>query len=120
VENRGDGEDYQKKRAATTMPRHGLEHHCPDLNGWQRSWVGLEKDLPLGEHLITLFRPFSGTFGSVKTVQKHVGNLCGEFNAISTTTFSEKAAGRAGPLEDDRIRGPLLFEVGRGGQLARQ
>ena len=44
-------------RAATT-PRHGLEHYCRDLNGWPRSWMGLEKDLPPGEQLVTLFRPF--------------------------------------------------------------
>jgi hypothetical protein len=69
----------KKNRAATTMPRRGLEHYCPDLNGWQRSWMGLEKDLPLGEPLITLFRPFlvhlAASILSAKTVQKHVGNL---------------------------------------------
>ena len=37
---------------------HGVEHYCRDLNGWPRSWMGLEKDLPPGEQLVTLFRPF--------------------------------------------------------------
>jgi hypothetical protein len=41
-----------------TAPRHDLEHYCRDLNGWPRSWMGLEKDLPPGEQLLTLFRPF--------------------------------------------------------------
>jgi hypothetical protein len=28
------------------------------LNGWPRSWMGLEKNIPPGERLIALFRPF--------------------------------------------------------------
>ena len=27
-------------------PRHDVEHYCRDLNGWPRSWMGLEKDTP--------------------------------------------------------------------------
>ena len=72
------------KRAAT--PRHGLEHYCRDLNGWPRSWMGLEKDLPPGEQLLSLFRPFlehlAASDLSPKTIQKHVDNmwaLGGEF-----------------------------------------
>src|ERR1700737_443683 len=65
-------------RAATT-PRHGLEHYCRDLKGWPRSWMGLEKDLPPGEHLVTLFRPFlehlAASNLSPKTIQKHVDNM---------------------------------------------
>jgi hypothetical protein len=34
------------------------EHSCRDLNGWPRSWMGLEKDLPRGEQLVACFRPF--------------------------------------------------------------
>lgn len=48
--------------------------------------MGLEKDLPPGEHLIALFRPFlehlAASALSPKTVQKHVDNvwvLGGEF-----------------------------------------
>ena len=44
-------------RAAPSL-RHDLEHYCRDLNGWPRSWMGLEKDLPPGEQLVALFRPF--------------------------------------------------------------
>ena len=47
-----------KINRAVTRPRHDLEHYCRDLNGWPRSWMGLEKDLPPGEQLLTLFRPF--------------------------------------------------------------
>jgi hypothetical protein len=65
-------------RAATT-PRHGLEHYCRDLNSWPRSWMGLEKDLPPGEQLVTLFRPFLEHLAmsnlSPKTIQKHVDNM---------------------------------------------
>src|SRR5712675_2408893 len=71
---------------ATTAARHHLEHYCRDLNGWPRSWMGLEKDLPPGEQLLTLFRPFLEHLAmsnlSPKTIQKHVDNmwaLGGEF-----------------------------------------
>src|SRR5437870_8647243 len=76
----------KKNRAATTMPRHGLEPYCRDLNSWPRSWMGLEKDLSPGEQLVTLFRPFlenlAGSNLSPNTIQKHVDNvwaLGGEF-----------------------------------------
>src|SRR5437588_7998135 len=69
-----------------TWPRHDLEHYCRDLNGWPRSWMGLEKDLPPGEQLLALFRPFleylAASDLSPKTIQKHVDNmwaLGGEF-----------------------------------------
>jgi hypothetical protein len=75
-----------KIHRATTGPRHGLEYYCRDLNGWPRSWMGLEKDLPPGEQLVTLFRPFLENLAasnlSPKTIQKHVDNvwaLGGEF-----------------------------------------
>jgi len=75
-----------KINRAVTRPRHDLEHYCRDLNGWPRSWMGLEKDLPSGEQLLTLFRPFleylAASDLSPKTIQKHVDNmwaLGGEF-----------------------------------------
>ena len=41
--------------------------------------MGLEKDLPPGEQLLTLFRPFLENLAasdlSPKTIQKHVDNL---------------------------------------------
>ena len=75
-----------KINRATTAPRHDLEHYCRDLKGWPRSWMGLEKDLPPGEQLLALFRPFleylAASDLSPKTIQKHVDNmwtLGGEF-----------------------------------------
>jgi hypothetical protein len=72
-------------RTATTQ-HYGIEHYCRDLAGWPRSWMGLEKDLPPGEQLVTLFRPFLeylvASDLSPKTIQKHVDNiwmLGGEF-----------------------------------------
>src|ERR1700720_4717341 len=50
-----------------------------DLNGWPRSWMGLEKDLPPGEQLLNLFRPFLENLAasdlSPKKIQKHVDNM---------------------------------------------
>jgi len=71
---------------AATVPHHELEHYCRDLNGWPRSWMGLDKDLPPGEQLVTLFRPFLEHLAqsnlSPKTIQKHIDNMLvlgGEF-----------------------------------------
>jgi hypothetical protein len=68
-----------KLNRATTRPRHGLEHYCRDLAGWPRSWMVLEKDLPPGERLLELFRPFLECLAtsnlSPKTIQRHVDNV---------------------------------------------
>jgi hypothetical protein len=68
-----------KINRAATSPGHDLEHYCRDLNGWPRSWMGLEKDLPPGEQLVALFRPFlqylAASDLSPKTIQKHVDNM---------------------------------------------
>src|SRR5947209_5299073 len=68
-----------KINRAATRPHHDLEHYCRDLNGWPRSWMGLEKDLPPGEELVACFRPFLkellASDLSSKTIQKHVDNL---------------------------------------------
>src|SRR5207253_5792063 len=62
-----------------TPPRHDLDHYCRDLNGWPRSWMGLEKDLPAGEQLVDCLRPFLehlvASDLSPTTIQKHVDNL---------------------------------------------
>jgi hypothetical protein len=74
----GDGKNYQNK-PRRTVPHHGLEHYCRDLSDWPRSWMGLEKDLPPGEQLATLFRPFLEHLAdsnlSPNTIQKHVDNM---------------------------------------------
>src|SRR5215469_3542203 len=56
-----------------------LERYCRDLEGWPRSWMGWEKDLPPGEQLVNCFRPFLEHLVlsdlSPKTIQRHVDNL---------------------------------------------
>src|SRR5215468_5173061 len=100
-------------RAATT-PRHGLEHYCRNLNGWPRSWMGLEKDLPPGEQLVALFRPFlehlAASNLSPKTIQKHVDNtwvLGGEIITELNYTPSLRKAPVEKVLADDPGRRPL-------------
>ena len=103
-----------------TAPRHDLEHYCRDLNGWPRSWMGLEKDLPPGEQLLTLFRPFLENLAasdlSPKTIQKHVDNmwaLGGEF--IRDLNYNQSLRKR--PVEQHLFEmiedgGPLLYDGG--------
>jgi hypothetical protein len=103
-----------------TAPRHDLEHYCRDLNGWPRSWMGLEKDLPPGEQLLTLFRPFLENLAasdlSPKTIQKHVDNmwaLGGEF--IRDLNYDQSLRKR--PVEQHLLEmiedgGPLLYDGG--------
>jgi len=56
-----------------------LERYCRGLEGWPRSWMGWEKDLPPGEKLVICFRPFLehlvGSELTPKTIQRHVDNL---------------------------------------------
>jgi len=100
---------------ATTAARDDLEHYCRDLNGWPRSWMGLEKDLPPGEQLLLLFRPFlehlAASELSPKTIQKHVDNmwvLGGEF----IRDLNDNPSLRKRPVDQ------LLFElIGDGGPL---
>jgi hypothetical protein len=51
-----------KINRAVTVPHHGLEHYCRDLKGWPRWWMGLEKDLPPDEQVVTLLRLFLDTW----------------------------------------------------------
>ena len=112
---------------ATTAPRHDLEYYCRDLNGWPRSWMGLEKDLPSGEQLLALFRPFLEHLAvsdlSSKTIQKHVDNmwaLGGEFICDLHRFFSEKEASGVGPPPEDRVRrAPPLSRRRRSAEIIR-
>src|SRR5437588_9610812 len=104
----------------TTAVRHDLEHYCRDLNGWPRSWMGLEKDLPPGDRLLALFRPFLEQLAasdlSPKTIQKHVDNvwaLGGEF----IRDVHNDASLRKRPVDQVLLNmieygGPLLFHGG--------
>jgi hypothetical protein len=113
-------------RARTTKinraaaPRHGLEHYCRDLNGWPRSWMGLEKDLPSGEQLLELFRPFLESLAvsdlSPTTIQKHVDNLWalgGEFirDLHNDPSLREKPVDRV-LSQMVEYGGPLLYHGG--------
>ncbi|MGD0668186.1 MAG: hypothetical protein ABSB23_11520 [Bryobacteraceae bacterium] len=64
---------------ATPSSSSGLERYCRGLDGWPRSWMGWEKDLPAGEKLVACFQPFlehlASSDLSPKTIQKHVDNL---------------------------------------------
>jgi hypothetical protein len=64
---------------ATPSSSSGLERYCRGLDGWTRSWMGWEKDLPPGQTLVICFRPFleylASSELSAKTIQKHVDNL---------------------------------------------
>jgi hypothetical protein len=66
-------------RAAKPAPSSDTSAYCRDLDNWPRSWMGLEKDLPLGEQLLACFRPFiehlASSSLSPKTIRKHVDNL---------------------------------------------
>ena len=105
---------------ASIAPRHNLEHYCRDLNGWPRSWMGLEKDLPPGEQLLALFRPFLEFLATSaltpKTIQKHVDNmwaLGGEF----IRDLNDDPPLRKRPVEQHLLKmieygGPLLYHGG--------
>ena len=64
---------------ATTVSSSLLERYCRGLDTWPRSWMGWEKDVPAGEKIVALFRPFLEDLVasdlSPKTIQKHVDNL---------------------------------------------
>ena len=66
-------------RAAMSAPPSDPSAYCHDLDGWPRSWMGLEKDLPPGEALVVCFRPFiehlASSSLSPKTIRRHVDNL---------------------------------------------
>jgi hypothetical protein len=107
-------------RAATT-PRHNLEHYCRDLNGWPHSWMGLEKDLPPGEQLLALLRPFlqylAASDLSAKTIQKHVDNvwmLGGEFirDLHNDSSLRKKPVERV-LHQMIEYGGPLLYHGGK-------
>jgi hypothetical protein len=42
----------------TSAPAADVERYCRGLGDWPRSWMGLEKDVPPGQRLVTCFRPF--------------------------------------------------------------
>ena len=107
-----------KINRAATAPHHDLEYYCRDLNGWPRSWMGLEKDLPPGEQLLALFRPFLESLAASdltpKTIRKHVDNmwaLGGEFirDLHNDPSLRKKAVDRVLLQMIEYDGGPLLY-----------
>ena len=88
--------------------------------------MGLEKDLPPGEQLLALFRPFleylAASDLSPKTIQKHVDNmwaLGGEF--IRDLNYDQSLRKR--PVEQHLYEmiedgGPLLYHGGEDQQIS--
>ena len=117
-----------KINRAATRPRHDVEYYCRDLNGWPRSWMGLEKDLPPGEKLVACFLPFLEELVasdlSPKTIQKHVDNLWAlggeiirdlhETPSLRRKTIEQILANR---IDDEG--GPLLYALESEGSLQR-
>src|ERR1700692_4319212 len=109
-----------KINRAASAPRRDLEHYCRDLNGWPRSWMGLEKDLPPGEQLVACFRPFleylAASDLSPKTIQKHVDNmwaLGGEFiRDLNDDPSLGKRTVKEHLLKRSEEAGPLLYHGG--------
>ena len=68
-----------KVNRAATSASPDASAYCRDLGNWPQSWMGLEKDLPPGEQLVMLFRPFLEHLAmsnlSPKTIQKHIDNM---------------------------------------------
>ena len=110
------------KRAVTV--RHGLEHYCRNLDGWPQSWMGLEEDLPPGQQLLTLFRPFLehlvASHLSPKTIQKHVDNmwaLGGEYiRDLHYDPPTRKKPVKQVLLKMIEYGGPLLYHGGEAEQ----
>jgi hypothetical protein len=98
-----------------------FERYCRGLEeGWPRSWMGLEKDLPPGEKLVACFRPFLqhlvSSDLSPKTIQKHVDNMWALGGEI-IRDLNETPSLRKKPIEQtlanliDDEGGPLIHGV---------
>ena len=113
---------------ATPVSFSRLERYCRGLDTWLRSWMGTEKDLPLGEELVACFRPFLehlvGSDLSPKTIQKHVDNLWSLGGEI-IRDLNENPSLRRKSIEqilEDRIDdegGPLVYATESEEQLQR-
>jgi len=97
-----------------------LERYCRGLNGWPRSWMGQEKDLPAGEELVARFRPFLEALVvsdlSPKIIQRHVDNIWALGGEIIRDLNENPSLRRKGleQILDDRIDeegGPLVYAL---------
>jgi len=73
------GSSPEKEKVRTSSPSLTIEKICPDFREWPDSWKGEDKDVPYGEGLIALFRPFIQSLidhGWTKsTIRNHIDNL---------------------------------------------
>jgi hypothetical protein len=73
------GKTSSVNRAAPAEVTTAVATYCGDLKDWPRSWMGLEKDLPPGEQLLTCLRPFLEQLATTKltskTIRRHIDNL---------------------------------------------
>jgi hypothetical protein len=76
---KGASNSPTKEKEKTGRPSLTLESICPDFKEWPDSWKGEDKDVPYGEGLIEMFRPFIQSLidqGWTKnTVRNHIDNL---------------------------------------------
>ena len=67
------------KRTTSPVASPDISAYCKDLDAWPRSWMGLEKDLRVGEQLLPYLRPFiehlASSGLSKNTIRRHVNNL---------------------------------------------
>src|SRR6516165_3214389 len=97
-----------------------LEHYCRGLDGWPRSGMGWEKEIPPGEKLVACFRPFLEALVasdlSPKTIQQHVDNLWALGGKIIRDLNVDPSLRRKSieQLLEDKIDdevGPLLYGI---------
>ncbi|MFP4040192.1 MAG: hypothetical protein ACLFS7_06590, partial [Desulfosudaceae bacterium] len=52
---------------------------CPDFEEWPERWMGTPEDIPFGEKIIHIFRPFIADLLHAaytdKTIRRHIDNL---------------------------------------------
>ncbi len=55
------------------------EDICPDLPEWPERWAGMPEDIPYGQDLLDVMRPFMQHLiekgRSVRTIRRHMDNL---------------------------------------------
>ncbi len=69
----------EKAKVGASKSSLTIETICPDFQEWPDSWKGENKDVPYGQGLIDLFRPFIQSLidhgWSKATIRNHIDNL---------------------------------------------
>jgi hypothetical protein len=83
-----------------------LEEIIPDFSVWPKSWMGGARDVPYGQGILEVFRPFIQTLlasgVSVKTIKRHVDNLWLLGGEIIRDAHINKDYAHISPLESLR------------------